>query len=299
MKMKRIIHKIVVLAVLAVSLASCSSYTKLLKSGDNEAIYQAALQAFQEKRNERAIVLLGTVEHYYEGTHRDDTVKFFTAVSHFRRGDYYMSDELLQSFRRTFQNRTVFMEEAEYLIALGYLALSPPPELDQSTTLAAIGQFHEYLARYPNTTRSADISGYLVELQQKLYDKSFLNAKTYYDIGSYKSAIETFLVALDEYPETNRREEILYYIAKSAFLLADNSIENLQRGRYLEMIDHYYNLISEFPATKYRQEMSGMHDRVQRALQERYGEGSLNGESITPSAAPVTPPGAADRTTDN
>lgn len=297
MKMKSIIDKIVLAGLSALLLASCSGYGKLLKSNDYEAIYQAGLQAFQQKRNERVIALFGIVSHYYEGTARDDTVKFFTAVSHFRRGDYYMSDELLQQFRRSFLGRTTFMEEAEYLIALGYYSLSPEPRLDQSTTLAAIGQFHEFLARYPNTTRSVDIMQYLTELQQKLYDKSFLNAKTYYDIGAYKSAIETFLVALKEYPETNRREEILYYIVRSAFLLADNSIENLQRGRYLEMIDHYQSLISEFPETKYRKETTEMHDRVQRFLRERYGEESLNGESITPSAAPVTPPPAADRTT--
>ncbi len=297
--MKRSIRYIVLFAVLALGLAACSSYTKLLKSGDHEAIYQAALEAFQEKSNDRAITLFYAVQDYYEGTQRDDTIRFFTASSYFRRGDYYTAGELLEAFRREFLNRTVFMEEAEYLIALGYYAMSPDPRLDQTATMAAMAQFQEFLARYPETNRYDDIVDYLAELQQKLYDKSFLNAKAYYDIGSYRSAIDTFLLALGEYPETNRREEILYYITKSAFILADNSVENLRRGRYLEMIDHYYNFISEFPESRYRVETTEMHDRVQRALEERYNEvGASSGEVPTPPAGPVTAPPAADRTTE-
>ncbi len=297
--MKPSIRCILFFSALALGLASCSSYTKLLKSGDREAIYQEALKAFQEKKNERAISLFYVIQDYYEGTQRDDTIRFFSASSYFRRGDFFTAGELLEAFRREFQNRTVFMEEAEYLIALGYYAMSPDPKLDQSPTLAAITQFQEFLARYPETNRYDDIVDHLAELQQKLYDKSFLNAKTYYDIGAYKSAIDTFLVALSEFPETNRREEILYYIVRSAFILADNSVENLQRGRYLEMIDHYYNFISEFPESRYNKETTEMHDRVQRALEERYNEvESGSGEVPVPPVGPVTAPPAADRTTE-
>lgn len=270
--MNNVVRNLLLLTVLSLGFVSCGSYAKLLKSGDNEQIYQSALQAFREKRNDKAITLFSSVERYYEGTSRDDTIKFFTAASYFRRGDFYTSDELLQTFRRTFLNRTVFMEEAEYMIAMGYYFLSPEPKLDQSTTMMAISQFYEYLARYPNSTKYDDIMGYIAELQQKLYDKSFLNAKLYYDIGYYKSAIHTFKIALSEYPETTRREDILYYLTKSSFILADNSVEDLQRGRYLEMIDHYYNLISEYPETKYLKETTEMYDKVMIIIKDRYDE---------------------------
>lgn len=272
MRKNNIARNLLLLTVLSLGLVSCGSYGKLLKTGDHELIYQGGLRAYQEKRNDMAISLFNYVERYYEGTSRDDTIKFFTASSYFRKGDYYTSDELLQSFRRTFQNRTVFMEEAEYLLAMGYYFLSPDPKLDQTPTIAAISQFYEYLARYPNTTRYADIAVFLTELQQKLYDKSFLNAKMYYDIGYYKSAILTFKLGLAQYPETTRREEILYYITKASFILADNSVEDLQRGRYLEMIDHYYNLISEYPETKYLKETTEMYDKVMIIIKDRYDE---------------------------
>ena len=269
--MKSIFRKVLLLIGLSVFFVSCGEYSQLLKSTDAQQVYNAALVYYQQKKNEKAIALFGMVEYHFAGTAKEDTIKFYTASSHFRRGDYFTSNELLQDFRRRF-NRSPFIEEAEYLIALGYYYQSPDPELDQTPTQMARIAFLEYLARYPNSVKRDDILEYTAELQQKLYDKSFLNAKLYYDIGNYKSAIHTFKLALSEYPETTHREDILYLLTKASFILADNSIETLQHGRYLDMVDAYYNLISEYPETKHLGEVKTMYDKVQGIIQERNHE---------------------------
>jgi len=256
---------------LAALLASCGTYNKLLKSTDTELLYQSGLKFYQEKKNDKAIALFDMVDHYYMGTAREDTIKFYTAVSQFRRGDYFTANELLQDFRRRF-GRSPFIEEAEYLIAMGYYLLSPEPELDQTPTEMARASFYEYLSRYPNSVKYDEIQDYLAELQQKLYDKSFLNAKLYYDIGQYKSSIHTFKLALAKYPETTHREEMLDRLTKASFILADNSIESLQRSRYLDMIDSYYDLISEYPESKYLREVTPMYDKVQAIVRDKYDE---------------------------
>ena len=275
MKMRISLCKFLLLIGLPVVLVSCGGYGALLKTNDHERIYQTALQQFQEKKNEKAIALFDAIDYYYAGTAREDTIKFYTALSHFRRGDYFTANELLQTYQRTF-GRSPFIEEADYLIALGYYLLSPEPELDQTPSKMAILQFNEYLARYPNSVKRDDIYDMLAELHQKLYDKSFLNAKLYYDIGYYKSAIHTFKLALAEYPESTRREEMMYLLTKASFILADNSVESLQRGRYLDMIDNYYNLISDYPETRYLKEVRDMYDKVQMALHDRYDEAIEN-----------------------
>ena len=271
MRMKIFLRKPLFLIALAVFFTSCGTYGELLKSNDQEAIYQAALKMFNEKKNEKAIALFETVDYAFAGTAREDTIKFYTAVSHFRRGDYYTADDLLQTFRRRY-GRSPFLEESEYLIALGYYYLSPEPELDQTPTKMALLQFSEYIGRYPNSVKYDDVLDYMAELQQKLYDKSFLNAKLYYDTGYYKSAIHTFKLALGEYPESTRREEILYLLTKASYILAENSVESLQRGRYLDMIDAYYNFISEYPETRYLSEVKAMYDKVQVIIKDRYDE---------------------------
>src|SRR5699024_1387273 len=136
-----------------------------------------------------------------------------------------------------------FVEEAEYKYAMGFYYLSPPANRDQSSTYMAISSINEYLQRYPNSLKKQLCLVRLDELQQTLYDKSYLNARTYYKIGRYKSAVVALRNALREYPESPHREEILYLTVKSCYELAANSVRALQRDRYLDMLDVYYTFV--------------------------------------------------------
>jgi outer membrane protein assembly factor BamD len=92
-------------------------------------------------------------------------------------------------------------------------------------------------------------------------EKSYLNAYTYYKIGRYKSAIVAFKNSLKQYPESHRKEDIMYYTTVSAYRLAANSIESKQMDRYLATIDYYFSFISEFPESKYRKELENIVER--------------------------------------
>jgi outer membrane protein assembly factor BamD len=263
MNMKKVFRKLPLLAAVAVSAGicfSCSPLSRVFREQNPEEMYQMALQMYYQKKDDKAVMLFQEVAPKFGGTLRADTIQFYTAASLFRLRDYQSASEVLEEFRRTF-GRSPFIEEAEYLIAMGYYNLSPEPELDQAPTQMAIVQFNEYLRRYPNSVKRGEINDMLAELMQKLYDKSYLNAKLYYDIENYKAAIHTFRLALAEYPESTRREDMLYYLLRSCFVYAENSFESLQRDRYLTTIDAYYDLIQNFPETKYRKEADNMHTR--------------------------------------
>ncbi len=53
--------------------------------------------------------------------------------------------------------------------------------------------------------------------------------------------------SLIEYPETKYREELMFLILKSSYLLADQSIPSKQRERFQATVDEYYSFIGEFP----------------------------------------------------
>jgi outer membrane protein assembly factor BamD len=263
MKMKNTLRNLPALVILAVStviLSSCSPMTRLFRENDPDQMYRAALQLYYQKKSSKAIMLFQEIEPNFKGSARADTILFYSAVSLFRLQEYLPANEALQEFRRL-HNRSPFIEEAEYLIGLSYYRLSPEPELDQVPTQMAIMQFNEYLRRYPNSVKRGEVNDMIAQLMQKLYDKSFLNARLYYDIENYKSAIQTFRLALTEYPESTRREEILYLLTRSCFIYAENSIESLQHDRYLTAIDAYFDLIQDFPETKYRKEVDDMYEK--------------------------------------
>jgi outer membrane protein assembly factor BamD len=172
---------------------------------------------------------------------------------------------MFDNFRRVY-GRSPFLEDAEFMYAMGYYYSSPPPTKDQSTTIMAITSLSEYLSRYPNGAKYDDVVVYITELQDRIREKEYLNAYTYYKIGQYRAAVITFRNALDKFPDSKRREEIMYLTVKSAFLLAENSVENLQKDRYLTTMDYYYTFLSEYPDSQYLKELDRMQDKSKRFI---------------------------------
>lgn len=257
---------VITLAIFAL-LGGCSAYNKLLKSGDRELIYDTAMAYFDQGKFDKAVQLFQEVEHFYQGTSREDTILYFTGMSLYNMRDYESSEIILDDFRRRF-GRSPFLEDAEYMYAMGYYHMSPEPYRDQTVTMRAIAAINEYLIRYPESMFKDLCTKRLEELHNKLYDKELINASTYYKIGRYKSAVIALQNGLDKYPNTPHREEFLYMITKSSYELAANSVEVLQRDRYLDMMDSYYNFISEFPESKHRREMDRLQASARKYLEE-------------------------------
>lgn len=256
--------KIVIFSSLVVMLASCSGYNKLLKSGDTELIYKTALDYFEKEKYSKVITLLTEVGHVYVGTEREDSIFYYSATSFYKSGDMTNAGALFDEFRRKYP-RSVFIERSEHMYAKSFYYSSPDPDRDQAATVSAIFAIGEFLDRYPNSVEKETLLDNVEELTFKLHDKSFLNAKTYYKIGRYKSAVIALKNASMEYPESRHLEELFFLVLKSHYLYASNSYEHLQRDRYLDMMDAYYTFVSDYPESKSRKEADKM-----MAVAEKY-----------------------------
>ncbi len=244
------------------------SYNRVYRIGTPYDKFCYAMLMFENKRFERAIGLFDDAYPFFVNQPQADSLVYFRALSHFRRGNFQVSCAEFDRFRKRF-GQSDFIEEAEFLYAKGYYYMSPKTERDQTTTLQAISTLSDYLDRYPKTSRREEINGYIAELRQKLYDKELLNAKVYYDVGHHKSAVYALKNLLANQPETTHREEVMYLIVKSSFNLAENSVEELQHSRYLDTIDNYYDFISEYPETKYRKEVDKIFKTVQKYVNKQ------------------------------
>ena len=255
---KRLLH-IVLTALFVFTLcegfsAPKAGMNRIIKSGDPKLIYKTALDYYERGKWQRASTLFEAVEPYYIGTPTEDSVAFFKARSKFKEKDYDIASVMLDEFRRKF-GRSVFIEDAEGMYALCFYFMSPEPERDQTVTSQAIVSISEFLYRYPNSPQRENFENITAELTQKLHDKAFINAYTYYKTGRHKSAIVAFRNALRQYPESSHREELMYYIVKSGYELAHNSIESKQTDRYMSMLDSYYSYLSEYPDSKRLKEL--------------------------------------------
>ena len=230
------------------------SVHRIIKSEDPSLIYSEGLKYYGREKWKQAGDLFEACQAYYVGDVREDSVAYFSARSHFKERDYVEATTQLDEFRRKF-GRSVFVEDAEAMLAMCHYYLSPDPTRDQTITGEAIIAFSEFIERYPNSTRVQAFTELITELTERLKKKAFLNAYTYYKIQRYKSAVVALRNALKLYPDTPHREEILYLIAVSHYRLAHNSIEEKQGDRYLNVLDSYYSFINEFPESKHRKEL--------------------------------------------
>ena len=249
---KFILYSVAVL--MAVSFLGSCGISKILRSDDPELIYNTGLKYKDREKWSRAYTLFESIEHYYIGSPREDSIVFYCALCKYRDRDYNTASEILDEFRRKF-GRSVFIEDAECMYALCYYYMSPGPTRDQALTSQALQALGEFIIRYPESEHVENFRKVIKELTTRLHDKSYNNAYTYYKIGRYNSAIVALRNALREYPESKRREELMYLTVKSGYRLAENSVVDKQHDRYIDMLDSYYTFLDEFPESQYRREL--------------------------------------------
>ncbi len=248
-------------------LSSCSEYSKVLKSEDPELMYDKGLEYFEEEKFSKTISLFEEISYIYNSTPREDSIAYYTATSYYKTGDMASSGTLFNNFRHK-HKRSIFLEDAEYMYAKGFYYSSPEPYRDQTLTVKAIMAIQEYLERYPNSAKKEILMENIKELTGKLHDKSFLNAKTYYKIGKYKSAVVALKNASREFTDSKHQEELSYLIVKSHYLLASKSYERLQRDRYLDMMDAYYTFVSDYPESDYKKELDKMMQSAKKYIDQ-------------------------------
>ena len=269
-------NRVTLLLAFAVStmiFTGCGEYEKLLKSRDYEQKYKSAMVYYEDGEYVRAGTLFDQVSNIYRATTKADTVKFYQAKSYYEQRDYLMAGHYFAELSATYPNSN-FLEEADFMVAYCFYQQSPRPQLDQTNTYKAITSMQMFMVKYPTSEKLNQCQEIIVEMSDKLVEKSFISAKLYYDLGYYKSAIIALRNSLIEYPETGYREELMFLILKSSYLLADNSIPEKQRERFQAAVDEYYSFIGEFPEGSHTREAKRIYENSNKFLKGNNNESS-------------------------
>lgn len=232
---------------------SCGDYQKIVKSTDYEYKLKKAREYYDNKDFTKATQLYTELVNIYRGTNRADQVYYYLAKSNFGQRDYLMAGHYFRQMVKEYPHST-FAEESEYMIGYCYYLDSPTPRLDQKTTQDAMDAFQLFINIYPASAKVADANKLIDELREKLVLKSYLNGKLYYDLGDYRASVISLTNSLKEYPDSKYREELMFYLLKSKYLLGENSIPEKKRDRLNSELDEYYTFVDEFPNSKFRKE---------------------------------------------
>jgi outer membrane protein assembly factor BamD len=255
---------LVIITLLLIS--ACGGYEKLLKSSDYILKYKKALEYYENGEYVRAGTLIDQVVSVYRGTTKADTVYYYQARCYYMQRDYILSGHHFNNLAVNYPN-SVYAEESEYMMSYCFYMQSPKPSLDQNNTEKAIGAFQLFIIQNPGSKRIPEARAYIDEMRNKLVQKSYMSGKLYYNLGDYKASIIALQNSLNDYPNTEHREELMFMLLRSHFLLAEYSIVQRQIERYQDTVDEYYSFVGEFPESRYRREA----DRIYNGALERIG----------------------------
>lgn len=258
--------KILVLLSAALLAFSCKTeYEVILYGNDIDEKMNMAFEMFEAGRYQKAASLFESLSPITHATSQDDTVRYYLGLSNYYYKDYFAAETNFKTFLEYFP-LSGFSENASFLRLDCLYRNTYRYELDQIPTNLCMTAIREYQKDYPDNTHNDVCEKMLEDLQQRLDTKAYEAARLYFHMEDYIAATTAFRNVLKGNSENIYREDILYYIAKSSFRYADNSVEQKKKERFLSFIDDYYNFVGEYTTSSYRRELDVLYKRAQRYL---------------------------------
>lgn len=252
--MKKIVGSLLLAGFVFLTVACKSTFEKVRTSGDPELILTTAFDSYEKGQYQRAQTLFDLVMNTLKGDDRAEKAFFYYAYTHYHLKQYLLAAYYFKNFSNTFLN-SEFREEAAFMSAYSNYQLSPTYRLDQTNTIAAIEEFQLFVNLFPTSKRVDECNKLIDELRRKLEEKAFAEGELYFNLRQYQSAVISFDNLLRDYPESPDAERVRYLIAKSSYLLSENSIVEKKEERYTETIKRVDDFLEKYSAGKYVKEV--------------------------------------------
>lgn len=244
---------------------SCNNYSKILKSGNNELKYETGVDLYENGDFNRALQFFDILRAVNRGTEKGEKLTYYTANCYFQMNDYQIASYYYNQYVQMY-SRSEFAQESAFMSAYCNYLESPRPSLDQTSTYTALKELQNFIDMYPRSDKVVEAHRLMDELRHKLEVKSYNVAQLYYRMGDYQAAITTFENVIDDYPDTDYKEELLYSIAKSYYAYAEKSVYRKKGERYEKTIEACNNLVYLYPESVYIEEINEINIDARNSL---------------------------------
>lgn len=267
-------HRFIVVLLgvwVTVVLGSCSSFSKLQKSGTDDEKYKAATQYYKKGDWYHAGLLFEELIPVLKGSTESELAQFYYAYTQYQQQQYLLSSTLFKKFYETFA-RSEYAQEATYMYAYSLYKDTPAFNLDQSNTLTATSALQDFINTYPDSKYKDESTKLILDLRGKLERKAYEKAKLYYktsgfNIASYKSAVISINNFQRDFPDSQYNEELAFLKVDAEFSLAQNSLENKQKERYQEAIGYHQAFVDKYPNSRFLKQSEKMYDTSQKEIE--------------------------------
>lgn len=244
---------LIILLLSAMFVVSGCKFQKLMKSSDYEEKYAMALEFYNQQDYNRALQLMDQIVPIFKGTAKSQELEYMYAMSYFMQSDYILASYYFKRYYKNYPSSEQ-AEDALYYSAYCNYMDSPRSSLDQETTKIAIQEMKLFMVRYPDSKNYEFAQTRLSEMEIKLEKKEYEIARQYYKMDDYNAAITAFKTYLKNYPNSEYREDVLFYVLKSYYDYALLSFSAKQEERFTKSIGAYVDLLALYPDTEYKKE---------------------------------------------
>jgi len=264
---RRLKFPVLVIGLLVVSF-SCKNYQKLLKSADNDTKFETGMDLYEKGDFNKALQFFDLLRAIYRGTEKGALLTYYTANCYYQTKNYTVAGYYYKQYTQMYP-RSEHAQECLFLAAYCSYLNSPRPELDQSSTYQALSELQQFIDTYPRSKQVKYANSLMDNLRDKLETKAYKIGKLYYRMGDYQAAITSFENLLDNYPDSDYKEEVLYYITVAYYLYAEKSIFKKKTERYEKTVESYNNLVYFYPESKYLKEVKNINEEARKHLKKK------------------------------
>lgn len=244
---------IVLLALVLSACKSSKSLTRILKSPDPAYKLRMAEQFFVKKKYNKAQQVYEDVMPYYKTGKEFEDIYYKYAYCAYHQSDFLNAENLFKTFLEIFPNSNK-AEEVDYMRAYCFYRQSPKPELDQTSTIRAMGMMQTFINTHPGSVRNKEAQAIIDEGRKKLEIKEFKGAQLYFDMGQFRAAGVAFTSLLNNYPDSERADEYKLMIIRSYYRFAEMSVDDKKAERFEKVIEECNDFTDRFPESRFRKE---------------------------------------------
>lgn len=254
------------LLIMLIAATSCSSYQKMLKSGDHAEKYETAVTFYEDGDYYRALQLFEQVIPVYKATGKAEKIDYYRSYCYFNQKEYIMASYYFKKYTKSYPNSEK-AEECMFMSAYCKYIDSPSSSLDQTSTFDAIREMQLFANMYPGSDRLEECNELIDKLRLKLETKDLGIGRLYYKMEDYRAAITAFNNVVKDYPNTGNKEEILYLIMKSYYKYANKSVPKKRKERYASAIEASDKLSDAFPDGRYSREALSIRENATKLIE--------------------------------
>ena len=271
-----VLHHVLIssLCLITLFMASCDSYSRLLKSNDTSLKLTKAREYYHRGDYYRAQPLLEELNTLFRGSEVAGELQFMSAYTSFHERGYELASFQFQQLAANYAG-SPRAEEASFMHAYCLYLNSPEYGLDQKNTESAIEGLQLYINKYPKSKHIADCHRFMDVLHGKLEKKALDRAMLFYKMEDHRAATALLKRTLNDFPDIAQREYLLFLLADSYYQLSINSITSKQAERCLATLQAATQLKDEFPDSKYNKPVEKMTREI-TALQSQIKVTSVN-----------------------